>query len=299
MEAACQACNVVRVLDLPEPRSRAWSNSIPVSPLPRRRYQARKGAGTSPGAAPCLRDTERGHSRPLRRITCAVAAPEAPGSINAPIHTTDNRQGPVVVIDNYDSFTYNLCQYLGDLGCEHVVFRNDEISVPELREMAPRGLLISPGPGTPEDSGISLETVRELGPSVPLFGVCMGLQCIGQAFGGRIVRAPHGVMHGKTSPVYHNQTDQESGLLVGLSNPFTAARYHSLVIERETFPNDELEITAWTEDGLVMGARHRKYPHIEGVQFHPESIITQNGKQIVNNFISKLVLMKASQGTGS
>lgn len=131
-----------------------------------------------------FRPSSPGHKWPLRSTACAVAAPEAPGSINPPTYTTENRQGPVVVVDNYDSFTYNLCQYLGDLGCEHVVFRNDEISVAELQEMAPRGILISPGPGTPEDSGISLQTVRELGPSVPLFGVCMGLQCIGQAFGG-------------------------------------------------------------------------------------------------------------------
>lgn len=193
-----------------------------------------------------------------------------------------------MVIDNYDSFTYNLCQYLGNLGCQYVVYRNDDISLEDLERLQPRGLLISPGPGTPDDSGISLDVVRQLGPKIPLFGVCMGLQCIGQAYGGRIVRAPQGVMHGKTSPVYHTQEHQDSGLLAGLPSPFTACRYHSLVIDRDTFPGDELDITAWTEDGLVMAARHRKYPHLEGVQFHPESVITSNGMDIVQNFLKAI-----------
>lgn len=195
-------------------------------------------------------------------------------------------RNPVVVVDNYDSFTYNLCQYLGDLGCEYVVFRNDEISVDDLEKMEPRGILISPGPGTPDDSGISLEVVRRLGPKFPLFGVCMGLQCMGQAYGGKIVRAPGGVMHGKTSEVFHNQIEGD-GLLGGLPSPFIACRYHSLVIERESFP-EGMEVTAWTADGLVMGVRHKKYRHVEGVQFHPESIITQNGKKIVANFVRGL-----------
>ncbi|CAI5534723.1 unnamed protein product, partial [Closterium sp. Naga37s-1] len=196
--------------------------------------------------------------------------------------------GPVVVVDNYDSFTYNLCQYLGDLGCEHVVYRNDDITIDDLQKMDPRGVLISPGPGTPDDSGISLDVVRRLGPTVPLFGVCMGLQCMGQAYGGRIVRAPGGVMHGKTSPVLHSMAESDLGLLAGLPSPFTACRYHSLVIEKETFPEDELEVTAWTEDGLVMAVRHKKYTHVEGVQFHPESIITSNGKEIVANFLKTM-----------
>ncbi|CAI5477775.1 unnamed protein product [Closterium sp. Yama58-4] len=196
--------------------------------------------------------------------------------------------GPVVVVDNYDSFTYNLCQYLGDLGCEHVVYRNDDITIDELQKMDPRGVLISPGPGTPDDSGISLDVVRRLGPTVPLFGVCMGLQCMGQAYGGRIVRAPGGVMHGKTSPVLHSMADSDSGLLAGLPSPFTACRYHSLVIDKDTFPENELEVTAWTEDGLVMAVRHKKYTHVEGVQFHPESIITSNGKEIVANFLKTM-----------
>lgn len=196
--------------------------------------------------------------------------------------------GPVVVVDNYDSFTYNLCQYLGDLGCSHSVYRNDEISLEELKSLDPKGILISPGPGTPNDSGISLQVVLHLGPLVPVFGVCMGLQCMGQAFGGNIVRAPGGVMHGKTSEVYHHADESDKNLLTGLPNPFVACRYHSLVIDRETFPEKELEITAWTADGLIMGVRHRVHRQIEGVQFHPESIITENGKLIVANFVESV-----------
>lgn len=190
---------------------------------------------------------------------------------------------PIIVIDNYDSFTYNLCQYMGELGLNFEVYRNDELTVEDVKRMNPRGILISPGPGEPQDSGISLQTVLELGPTIPIFGVCMGLQCMGEAFGGKIVRVPSGVMHGKSSPVYY---DEELGKAIfdGLANPFTAARYHSLVIEKESFPHDALEITAWTEDGLVMAARHKKYKHIQGVQFHPESIITPEGKRIIQNF---------------
>ncbi|WOH13259.1 hypothetical protein DCAR_0832768 [Daucus carota subsp. sativus] len=194
---------------------------------------------------------------------------------------------PIVVIDNYDSFTYNLCQYIGELGFDFEVYRNDELTLDELKRKNPRGILISPGPGAPQDSGISLQTVLELGPTVPLFGVCMGLQCIGEAFGGKIVRSPYGVMHGKSSLVYYNEGDQE-GLFSGLSNPFTAGRYHSLVIEKESFPADVLEMTAWTEDGLIMAARHKKYKYLQGVQFHPESIITTEGKTIVHNFIKMI-----------
>ncbi|KAM2329866.1 anthranilate synthase beta subunit 2, chloroplastic-like [Malus sylvestris] len=196
-------------------------------------------------------------------------------------------KNPIIVIDNYDSFTYNLCQYMGELGCLFEVYRNDELSVDELKRKNPRGVLISPGPGTPQDSGISLQTVLELGPIVPLFGVCMGLQCIGEAFGGKIVRSPFGVMHGKSSPVYYNEEEEDS-LFSGLTNPFTAGRYHSLVIDKDSFPGEELEITAWTEDGLIMAARHKKYKHLQGVQFHPESIITSEGKTIVRNFIKSI-----------
>ncbi|KAA8532423.1 hypothetical protein F0562_032456 [Nyssa sinensis] len=202
----------------------------------------------------------------------------------SPVVPDKKTTSPIIVIDNYDSFTYNLCQYMGELGCNFEVYRNDELTVDELKKKNPRGVLISPGPGTPQDSGISLQTVLELGPSVPLFGVCMGLQCIGEAFGGKIVRSPYGVMHGKSSLVYYNEGG-EDGLFTGLSNPFTAGRYHSLVIEKESFPSDALEITAWTEDGLIMAARHKIYRHLQGVQFHPESIITSEGKTIVQNFI--------------
>ncbi|KAJ0722405.1 putative anthranilate synthase [Helianthus annuus] len=175
---------------------------------------------------------------------------------------------------------------MGELGCNFEVYRNDELTVDELKKKNPRGILISPGPGAPQDSGISLQTVLELGPDVPLFGVCMGLQCIGEAFGGdlKIVRSPYGVMHGKSSLVYYNEGKFPS-LFAGISNPFTVGRYHSLVIEKESFPSDALEITAWTEDGLIMAARHKLYPHLQGVQFHPESIITTEGKTIVANFI--------------
>ncbi|XP_024961171.1 anthranilate synthase beta subunit 2, chloroplastic-like [Cynara cardunculus var. scolymus] len=202
---------------------------------------------------------------------------------------------PIIVIDNYDSFTYNLCQYMGELGCNFEVYRNDELTVDELRKKNPRGILISPGPGAPQDSGISLQTVLELGPDIPLFGVCMGLQCIGEAFGGKIVRSPSGVMHGKSSLVYHNEGG-EDGLFAGISNPFTVGRYHSLVIEKESFPSDQLEITAWTEDGLIMAARHKVYRHLQGVQFHPESIITTEGRTIVRNFIKLIETKEAVSG---
>jgi anthranilate synthase component 2 len=195
----------------------------------------------------------------------------------------------VVVIDNYDSFTYNLCQYLGDLGCDYEVFRNDEISIEELKERNPRGILVSPGPGAPKDSGVSMELFKQLGSEVPIFGVCMGLQCMAEAFGGKIVRAPNGVVHGKTSPVHYDEHGEE-GLMQGLPNPFIACRYHSLVVEKESFPHEELEITAWTEDGLIMAIRHKKFRNLQAVQFHPESIITQEGKKIVANFLRILKL---------
>ncbi|XP_027097130.1 anthranilate synthase beta subunit 2, chloroplastic-like [Coffea eugenioides] len=221
----------------------------------------------------------------IRTVWCSQKSSVAHVINNdAPKKPTGN---PIIVIDNYDSFTYNLCQYLGELGCKMEVYRNDELTVEELKKKNPRGILISPGPGEPQDSGISLQTVLELGPNVPLFGVCMGLQCIGEAFGGKIVRSPFGVMHGKSSLVYHNEGEEE-GLLAGLSNPFTAGRYHSLVIDKESFPSDKLEITAWTEDGLIMAARHKIYKHLQGVQFHPESIITDEGKTIVRNFIKMI-----------
>jgi anthranilate synthase component 2 len=175
-------------------------------------------------------------------------------------------------------------QYLGNLGCDYVVVANDACSVADIAAMNPAGVLVSPGPGAPEESGISLEAVAKLGPRFPLFGVCMGHQCIGRAFGGNVVRAPGGVMHGKTSAVTHAGV----GLLEGLPSPFLAARYHSLVIEADSCP-DCLEVTARTqEDGVIMAVRHRDFPWVQGVQFHPESIITDGGMAIVKNFVDSL-----------
>ncbi|XWS64039.1 hypothetical protein CRYUN_Cryun06bG0152900 [Craigia yunnanensis] len=225
------------------------------------------------------------------KVSLASAVSDSTSSV---LENKKNSRNPVIVIDNYDSFTYNLCQYMGELGCHFEVYRNDELTVEELKRKNPRGVLISPGPGTPQDSGISLQTVLELGPIVPLFGVCMGLQCIGEAFGGKIVRSPYGVMHGKSSLVYYDEKG-EDGLFTGLSNPFNAGRYHSLVIEKDSFPGEELEVTAWTEDGLIMAARHKVYKHLQGVQFHPESIITSEGKTIVRNFIKLIERKEAAE----
>lgn len=194
----------------------------------------------------------------------------------------------IIVIDNYDSFTYNLVQYLGELGAdfpvaaEIQVYRNDQISLEQIRQLHPDGVVISPGPGRPEDTGISLDLIQQLGPSLPILGVCLGHQSIGQVFGGHVVSAPE-LMHGKTSLVFHTGV----GVFQGLENPLTATRYHSLVIDRQTCP-EELEITAWIEDGTIMGIRHRNYPHVEGVQFHPESVLTTSGKQLLKNFLKQL-----------
>jgi anthranilate synthase component II len=194
----------------------------------------------------------------------------------------------ILVIDNYDSFTYNLVQYLGELGQELPVAkeirvdRNDRITLAEIVNLDPDGILISPGPGRPEAAGITLEIIRALGAKYPILGVCLGHQSIGQVFGGNVVAAPV-LMHGKTSEIYHDGT----GVFAGLANPFTATRYHSLVIDRATCP-DCLEINAWVEDGTIMGVRHRDYPHIEGVQFHPESILTESGKQLLRNFLTSI-----------
>jgi anthranilate synthase/aminodeoxychorismate synthase-like glutamine amidotransferase len=186
----------------------------------------------------------------------------------------------VLVIDNYDSFVYNLVQYLGELGAEPVVHRHDAITLDEMKALEPDAVLISPGPGRPKDAGLSNEAIRAFGEhGSPVLGVCLGLQCIGELYGGDVVRAPH-VMHGKTSEVRHNDT----GVFRGLPNPITATRYHSLVVARESVP-DVLEITAESEDGLVMGARHKEFP-IEGVQFHPESILTDAGHQLLKNFLA-------------
>jgi anthranilate synthase component 2 len=184
----------------------------------------------------------------------------------------------IAVIDNYDSFTYNLVQYLGELGAELEVFRNDAVTVGDLDALAPTHIVISPGPGTPDDAGISKDVIRQLGPRLPILGVCLGHQCIGAAFGGRVVRAPR-LMHGKTSLIHHYGTD----LFLGLPKPFEATRYHSLIVE-EPLP-DVLKATAFTKEGELMGLRHRAYP-IFGVQFHPESILTLHGKQLLSNFLA-------------
>ncbi|MHB1942493.1 MAG: anthranilate synthase component II [Acidiferrobacteraceae bacterium] len=188
----------------------------------------------------------------------------------------------LLMIDNYDSFTYNLVQYLGELGADVRVFRNDQITVDDIRDLRPDGIVISPGPCTPNEAGISVDTIQELGAEIPVLGVCLGHQSIGQAYGGRIVRA-RTLMHGKTSPIRHDGR----GVFAGLPDPFTATRYHSLVIERASLP-DCLEVSAWTEDGEIMGVRHREHP-IEGVQFHPESILTEHGREVLSNFLNNTV----------
>jgi anthranilate synthase/aminodeoxychorismate synthase-like glutamine amidotransferase len=184
----------------------------------------------------------------------------------------------LAIIDNYDSFTYNLAQFLGELGAIVRVFRNDAITVEELAALNPDQIVISPGPGDPDQAGISCDVIRELGASIPLLGVCLGHQCIGQVFGGQVVRAPY-LMHGKTSPIYHNG----KGVFTGLADPFQATRYHSLIVA-EPLPN-ALMATANTADGVLMGLQHREYP-IYGVQFHPESILTEDGKKLLKNFLA-------------
>jgi len=191
----------------------------------------------------------------------------------------------LLMLDNYDSFTYNLVQYLGELGAEVKVVRNDEVPVEALEELAPERIVVSPGPCTPNEAGISLATLERFAGKLPVLGVCLGHQSLGQAFGGEVVRARE-PMHGKTSPVYHNG----EGVFAGLPNPFTVTRYHSLVVKRETLP-DCLEITAWTQhpDGSIdeiMGLRHREFM-IEGVQFHPESILTEHGHDLLANFLQQ------------
>jgi anthranilate synthase component 2 len=185
----------------------------------------------------------------------------------------------ILMIDNYDSFTYNLVQYLGDLGAELRVVRNDEITLEEIEQLAPERIVISPGPCTPREAGISRDVVRHFGPRVPTLGVCLGHQAIGEVFGGEVVRAER-VWHGKTSMIHHNG----QAIFRGLPNPFEATRYHSLIVRRSTLPSC-LEITAWTEDGLIMGLQHREHP-VWGVQFHPESILTTAGKDLLRNFLT-------------
>src|SRR3989338_711219 len=184
----------------------------------------------------------------------------------------------IVMIDNYESFTYNLVQYLGELGEELVGFRQDQTTRGKIRKLRPDCLVISPGPGKPRDAGISSELIKTLGPVIPTLGVCLGHQCIGEVFGGQVVRAER-LMHGKTSLIHHHR----EGLFAGLPNPFEATRYHSLIVRRETLPS-ALEITAWTQEREIMGLRHKRYP-IYGVQFHPESILTKAGKDLLRNFL--------------
>jgi anthranilate synthase/aminodeoxychorismate synthase-like glutamine amidotransferase len=186
----------------------------------------------------------------------------------------------ILLLDNYDSFTYNLAQYLGELGCDVEVHRNDKISVEEIARRKPEKIVISPGPCTPQEAGICVELVRRLAGKFPILGVCLGHQAIGVAFGGKIIRAPK-LFHGKTSEIHHDR----KGVFQKLPDPFTATRYHSLIVERKSLPR-ELAITAETSDGIIMGFRHRKLP-VEGVQFHPESVLTQSGKQLLQNFLSQ------------
>ena len=191
----------------------------------------------------------------------------------------------LLVLDNYDSFTFNLVQYLGELAADHPIAaslrveRNDALSLEQIRELAPAAILISPGPGDPDQSGVCLEVLRELSPTIPTLGVCLGHQSIAQVYGGKVVRARE-LMHGKTSPVHHSG----QGVFEGLPNPLTATRYHSLIAERDSLPTC-LEITAWLDDGTIMGLRHREFPHIQGVQFHPESVLTQEGHALLANFL--------------
>lgn len=223
---------------------------------------------------------------PARAAGAARKGPEparVPGRGGAVYARADAGPGApdVLLVDNYDSFTFNVVQYLGELGARVTVFRNDEIDVPALRARRPDGLLLSPGPCTPDAAGVTLAAIRELAGELPMLGICLGHQAIGQAFGGRVIRNAR-IVHGKPSPVLHCGI----GIFAGLPNPFAAGRYHSLVVERETLPR-ELEITAWTEEGEIMGLRHRTHA-IEGVQFHPESVLTEGGKLLLGNWLAGL-----------
>ena len=185
----------------------------------------------------------------------------------------------ILLLDNYDSFTYNLAQYLGELGCQVEVHRNDRISVDQIARKKPERIVISPGPCTPQEAGISVELIQKLGGTIPILGVCLGHQAIGAAYGGKVIRAPK-LFHGKTSEIQHDG----KGIFRSLPNPFTATRYHSLIVERKSLPR-ELQVTAETRDGIIMGLRHRRHK-VAGVQFHPESVLTQAGKQLLQNFLA-------------
>ena len=209
-----------------------------------------------------------------------------------PSGQTPTSQGPrVLVVDNYDSFTFNLVQYLGELGSETQVVKNDELGVVQIEALAPDGILLSPGPCTPNEAGVCLDVLGTLAGKVPIFGVCLGHQAIGQAFGGRVVRAER-LMHGKTSPIEHDG----QGVFRGLPSPFTATRYHSLLVERASLP-DALAISAWTAEGEIMGLRHVALD-VEGVQFHPESILTDEGKRLVGNWVARVAARRRAGAAG-
>jgi anthranilate synthase/aminodeoxychorismate synthase-like glutamine amidotransferase len=199
---------------------------------------------------------------------------------HSPITSHQKGFGLILMIDNYDSFTYNLVQYLGELGAKLEVHRNDKITLEEIEAKGPERIVISPGPCTPREAGISVEVIRRFAGQIPILGVCLGHQCMGEAFGGKVVRAPY-LMHGKTSEIFHDGRT----IYEGIESPFVATRYHSLIVERETFP-DCFEISAETKDGLIMGLRHKEYD-MEGVQFHPEAILTKSGKQLLGNFLKR------------
>jgi anthranilate synthase component 2 len=225
-----------------------------------------------------MRQQGQGDARRDRTCEKTVAAGVSPAKFRDAAGTAATTEEMLLVIDNYDSFTYNLVQLFGEMDVDLVVKRNDEISIDEIAKLKADRICISPGPGRPEDAGISSDLIREIGPRVPVLGVCLGHQCIAQVFGGEVVRAEK-LMHGKTSKIYH----RGHGVFEDLAEPLEATRYHSLIVKRESLP-DSLEITAETDDGEIMGLQHRQFP-IHGVQFHPESILTIEGKKLLANFL--------------
>src|ERR1700720_904247 len=233
-------------------------------------------------ASPTCRPAEE--SSPIPRLTASIRSPlTSHGPFwplsNPRIAAAAERSNMLLLLDNYDSFTYNLAQYLGELGCDVEVHRNDKISVEEIARRKPERIVISPGPCTPQDAGICIDLIRRLAGKFPILGVCLGHQAIGAAFGGKVIRAPK-LFHGKTSQIHHDGKN----IFRKLDDPFTATRYHSLIVERKSLPR-ELTITAETDDGIIMGVRHRRH-RLEGVQFHPESVLTQSGKQLLQNFLA-------------